>query len=162
MKSYKLSEVQRHNTEGDCWVVVDEAVLDVSEFAAVHPGGERVLHELGGCYGRAHLNWGSTSSAPLRERSFSFSPLGSRTKFTAHRGGPTGGQDATNEFYGLHRKEVLRQFRGRLQVGGVKGAPKMWAREHGGRQWSPLLTARLKLASCKATNAASALSLIHI
>eukprot|EP00937_MAST-01D_sp_MAST-1D-sp2_P001273 g1273.t1 len=77
-RTFTLSDVARHRSKGDCWIVVDEAVLDVSRFAAVHPGGEQLLVQ-------------------------------------------AGGRDATEEFYGLHRKDVLRKFRGRLQIGVVEG-----------------------------------------
>ena len=41
-------EVARHRTAGDLWIVVDGAILDVSAFAAEHPGGDDVLLEAGG------------------------------------------------------------------------------------------------------------------
>ena len=78
MKTFTLSEIEAHSSPGDCWIVVDEAVLDVSKFAALHPGGEQLLYQVGG-------------------------------------------KDATDEFYGLHRKDVLRKFRDRLQIGVVEG-----------------------------------------
>ena len=77
-RKFTLGEVARHRTESDCWVVVDEAVLDLSKFAAMHPGGEKVLYQ--------HA-----------------------------------GEDVTEEFYGLHRKDVLQKFRSRLQVGVIEG-----------------------------------------
>merc|ERR1712146_167202 len=35
---YSLEEVKKHNTEDDCWVVVDGDVLDVTNFLSDHPG----------------------------------------------------------------------------------------------------------------------------
>lgn len=32
-------EVSRHNTPNDLWIVVEDAVWDVSSFAPEHPGG---------------------------------------------------------------------------------------------------------------------------
>merc|ERR1719183_22307 len=34
-----LAEVAKHNTEQDCWVVVNDEVLDVTKFLPDHPGG---------------------------------------------------------------------------------------------------------------------------
>lgn len=41
--SLTIAEVARHNTEGDAYIVVDNKVYDVSKFAAVHPGGRKIL-----------------------------------------------------------------------------------------------------------------------
>jgi len=40
---YTLEEVAKHNKEDDCWVVVGEQVLDVTEFMADHPGGKMAI-----------------------------------------------------------------------------------------------------------------------
>ncbi|CAE7243112.1 CYB2 [Symbiodinium sp. CCMP2592] len=37
------SEVAKHNSNTDCWVVVDGQVLDVTSFLSEHPGGELVI-----------------------------------------------------------------------------------------------------------------------
>merc|ERR1719161_1369417 len=36
---YSLAEVAKHNTEGDCWVVLHGRVLNVTSFLKEHPGG---------------------------------------------------------------------------------------------------------------------------
>jgi len=40
---YTLDEVAKHNTEGDCWVVVNGRVLDVTKFLPDHPGGKKSI-----------------------------------------------------------------------------------------------------------------------
>jgi alkylation response protein AidB-like acyl-CoA dehydrogenase len=70
--------VETHNQKGDCYLVVDGAVLDVSRFAVGHPGGEALLYEYGG-------------------------------------------KDVSEEFYGLHRCEVLDKHAPKLCVGYLKG-----------------------------------------
>jgi len=42
-KEYTLADVAKHNTEKDCWVVVDGQVLDVSKFLPDHPGGKKAI-----------------------------------------------------------------------------------------------------------------------
>lgn len=38
-KLIPADEVSRHNTPSDLWIVVEDAVWDVSSFAPEHPGG---------------------------------------------------------------------------------------------------------------------------
>lgn len=33
------SEIQKHNSFEDCWLVIDGNVWDLTEFAPQHPGG---------------------------------------------------------------------------------------------------------------------------
>lgn len=42
-KVFSLKEIAEHNRDGDCWVVIDSKVYDVSKFAKLHPGGRAVL-----------------------------------------------------------------------------------------------------------------------
>jgi predicted heme/steroid binding protein len=36
---YTMADVEKHNTEQDCWVVVNGQVLDTTKFLPDHPGG---------------------------------------------------------------------------------------------------------------------------
>ncbi|EDQ90140.1 uncharacterized protein MONBRDRAFT_18701 [Monosiga brevicollis MX1] len=39
LKTYTMEEVAKHNTKGDCWVVVHDKVYDLTTFLEDHPGG---------------------------------------------------------------------------------------------------------------------------
>ncbi|RKP01891.1 hypothetical protein CXG81DRAFT_11443 [Caulochytrium protostelioides] len=73
-----LAEVKQHNTADSNWIIIDDTVYDVSEFADMHPGGAGILQDVAGT-------------------------------------------DATEQFYALHRIEVLTKYKPRLAVGRVEG-----------------------------------------
>ncbi len=43
LATYTLADVEKHNSDTDCWMAVDGSVYDVSNFVDQHPGGERIL-----------------------------------------------------------------------------------------------------------------------
>ncbi|KAJ3268001.1 hypothetical protein HK104_005525 [Borealophlyctis nickersoniae] len=71
-------EVAKHNTADSCWIIIDSHVYDVTDFAALHPGGEGQILAVAG-------------------------------------------KDVTEEFYGLHRQEVLHKFGPRYVIGQIAG-----------------------------------------
>ena len=42
-KDISLSEVAKHATEKDCWVVINGEVLDITAFLSEHPGGKEAI-----------------------------------------------------------------------------------------------------------------------
>ncbi len=42
-KSYPMSEVAKHNTEADCWLIVNGKVYEVTNFSTQHPGGKEPI-----------------------------------------------------------------------------------------------------------------------
>ena len=43
MKSFSKKEVAKHNTIGDCWVILNGGVFDMTNFLNDHPGGSKVV-----------------------------------------------------------------------------------------------------------------------
>lgn len=40
---YSASDVAKHNTENDCWLIVSNKVYDASEYLLSHPGGAQAI-----------------------------------------------------------------------------------------------------------------------
>lgn len=41
-------EVRKHSKDNDKWIVIDNQVYDVSQFARRHPGGSRIIGHYAG------------------------------------------------------------------------------------------------------------------
>jgi len=48
MNTYTWTEIKKHNTTKDLWVVIGTKVYDLTNFVDEHPGGESVLLEEAG------------------------------------------------------------------------------------------------------------------
>ena len=42
------AEVAKHNTETDCWCIIDGEIFDVTKFLPDHPGGKKAILIYGG------------------------------------------------------------------------------------------------------------------
>ena len=43
LPTISFEEVQKHNTNSDCWTIVDGLVYDVSSYVPYHPGGKKKI-----------------------------------------------------------------------------------------------------------------------
>jgi cytochrome b involved in lipid metabolism len=48
MQQLSTEQVAQHNKAGDCWIIIDNKVFDVSSFLKEHPGGSKVVLKLAG------------------------------------------------------------------------------------------------------------------
>ena len=48
LKIYSLDEIAKHNDASSLWIVLNDKVYDVTEFADEHPGGGDVLLDVAG------------------------------------------------------------------------------------------------------------------
>lgn len=42
-KEFSLEEIAKHNKKGDCWCIIKNIVVDLSDFTKEHPGGEQSI-----------------------------------------------------------------------------------------------------------------------
>ncbi|ETN40241.1 uncharacterized protein HMPREF1541_04517 [Cyphellophora europaea CBS 101466] len=47
-KQISVEEISSHNTQEDCWIVVDGVVWDITGFAPEHPGGPAIIYKYAG------------------------------------------------------------------------------------------------------------------
>ena len=45
LSSYSVSQVAKHNSLSDAWVVYGNKVFDITEFLKIHPGGDEITLE---------------------------------------------------------------------------------------------------------------------
>merc|ERR1711865_1066743 len=43
LPTFTLAEVAKHKTKADCWVSIQDIVIDATSFLAEHPGGEMII-----------------------------------------------------------------------------------------------------------------------
>jgi cytochrome b involved in lipid metabolism len=43
-----VEEVQKHNQPNDCWLIINDAVYDVTNYAQFHPGGDQRIYRFCG------------------------------------------------------------------------------------------------------------------
>ena len=48
LRNISADELEQHNSEGDCWVVLHDLVYDLTDFADEHPAGPESITELAG------------------------------------------------------------------------------------------------------------------
>ena len=46
--TYTAAQVAAHNTESDCWLIIDGVVYDSTEWLLDHPGGKKIIMGLAG------------------------------------------------------------------------------------------------------------------
>ena len=48
VQKFTAAEVADHNAAGDAWLIIDGKVFDVTQYVDKHPGGDKILRNVGG------------------------------------------------------------------------------------------------------------------
>jgi cytochrome b involved in lipid metabolism len=48
LQEFTRDQVSTHNSPKSSWIIIDGLVYDISSFAALHPGGEKLILEYAG------------------------------------------------------------------------------------------------------------------
>jgi len=67
---FSAEEVAKHNTEGDCWMIIKGGVYDISTYFPYHPGGKRALLKFGGKDGTENVEFHSSRMMYLLDNYF--------------------------------------------------------------------------------------------
>jgi cytochrome b involved in lipid metabolism len=43
LKSFSLSEVAKHDSQNDCWIIIDRKVYNATSYLGIHPGGAKEI-----------------------------------------------------------------------------------------------------------------------
>jgi len=58
-QTFSAEEVARHNTQNDCWIILNGKVYDITNFFNMHPGGKRALLNFAGKDASANIEFHS-------------------------------------------------------------------------------------------------------
>eukprot|EP00796_Vickermania_ingenoplastis_P004831 gene4831-3470_t len=71
LKTYTWEEIKQHDKDTDCWVVMNDKVLDVSQFLNEHPGGLDPIKDMAGeDITSSFESIGHSSTAVVKSKSF--------------------------------------------------------------------------------------------
>lgn len=63
--TYTSTDVASHNTQANCWVIINSSVYNLTNFISTHPGGASVIINQCGKDGTAVFNSGPHSSSTI-------------------------------------------------------------------------------------------------
>ena len=48
LKEFDLAEIEKHNSENDCWLIINGGVYNTTEYVDKHPGGPEIMLDFAG------------------------------------------------------------------------------------------------------------------
>jgi predicted heme/steroid binding protein/uncharacterized membrane protein len=124
-KGYSMTEVAKHNSKADCWVVVNGEVLDVTNFLASHPGGELAIVTFAGKDATEEFNMIHPPDViPKYAPDAIIGVLGEGTAPAAAEGGSSaaGGTKKKKGSYKKYEENKKKRLEGEGKIGGCLGA----------------------------------------
>lgn len=120
--SITAKEVKDHaSPDNGLYIIIDNAVYSMAEFADEHPGGAKILKRVGGKGIIPYFPFPSILST-IWEREeiatecvFGYGVVLTKVKFT----------DASKQFWKYHNEDVLKKYQKRLKVGELKEEAKL-------------------------------------
>lgn len=81
LPSYTWEEIQKHTSDTDCWVVLYDKVLDVTDWLNQHPGGLDPIKDMGGMdITSSFESIGHTSTAVVRTKQMIIGKVDEKSK----------------------------------------------------------------------------------
>eukprot|EP01117_Protostelium_nocturnum_P006938 TRINITY_DN2486_c0_g1_i2.p1 TRINITY_DN2486_c0_g1~~TRINITY_DN2486_c0_g1_i2.p1 ORF type:complete len:251 (+),score=57.31 TRINITY_DN2486_c0_g1_i2:143-895(+) len=69
-EEWSVEEVALHNTEDDCWIIVNNCVYDITAYFSFHPGGKRALIKFAGRDATENVQFHSSKMLMLLNKYF--------------------------------------------------------------------------------------------
>jgi cytochrome b involved in lipid metabolism len=79
-EEWTLEEIAKHNSEDDCWIIVNNCVYDITAYFSFHPGGKKALIKFAGRDATENVQFHSSKMLMLLNKYFFVGRVAGTTK----------------------------------------------------------------------------------